>query len=65
MKTLPPMMLWITGILLIFLSGSGALTTEIIEPIRSSGDEVGLIVIPGLFIQAEKYYETGLYLSRC
>ena len=42
-----------------FLAGSGAVSITILEPIRSTGDEVGLIFIPENNIDGDKYKETG------
>ncbi|GFR81506.1 hypothetical protein ElyMa_000605700 [Elysia marginata] len=52
-------MLGLTFAVLAFSTGSGAVTTTILEPIKSSGDEVGLIFFPGAYIPTDAYNKTA------
>ena len=52
-------------VLLVFLTiliGSESISSMILEPIKSTGEEVGLIFIPGAYIKAEQYRKTGQLL---
>ncbi|KAK3780052.1 hypothetical protein RRG08_061820 [Elysia crispata] len=44
---------------LTILSGCESLTTTILKPIRSTGNEVGLIFIPGTNMKSDQYNETA------
>ena len=45
--------------LLCLQTGSGAVTVTILEPIRSIGDEVGLIFVPEAHLSGDQYNTTG------
>ncbi|GFR70007.1 hypothetical protein ElyMa_002062100, partial [Elysia marginata] len=51
-------MLGLTFAVLALSTGSGAVTITILEPIKSSGDEVGLIFFPGAYIPTDAYNKT-------
>ena len=51
--------LGVTLILLCLPTASGAVTVSILEPIRSTGDEIGLIFIPSFYASGYRYNLTG------
>ena len=53
----------VTLVFLTILAASESVRTTILEPIRATGEEVGLVFIPGAYIKAEKYRKTGQYLK--
>ncbi|KAK3780053.1 hypothetical protein RRG08_061821 [Elysia crispata] len=49
----------VTLAFLTILAASESVRTTILEPVRATGEEVGLVFIPGAYIKAEKYRKTA------
>ncbi|KAK3753018.1 hypothetical protein RRG08_020183 [Elysia crispata] len=56
--------LGVTLILLCLPTGSGAVTVSILEPIRSTGDEIGLIFIPSFYASGYRYNLTAQAIQK-